>query len=99
MTGLVIIRDGMSKKFTPTQQIIKRWPSRQELAGDIGVDLFAVHRWFQRSSIPAKHDIAILDAASRRNIPLNWRELMEARSSHSEQGGHCAASIQDGATS
>ena len=62
-----------------TLEILERWPSRAALAADVGRDLFAVHRWFQRKRIPAKYDAGLLDAASARNIPLNWRELMDAR--------------------
>jgi len=79
----------------PIQKIIERWPNRQALADDAGVDLFAVHRWYQRKSIPARYDMTILDAASRRNIALNWRELMEARTAHTDRSGHVVAPIQD----
>lgn len=93
MTNSVIISFDMSEH--PIQKIIERWPNRQSLADDAGVDLFAVHRWYQRKSIPARHDMALLDAASRRNISLNWRELMEARATHVDQHGHTAASVQE----
>jgi len=72
----------------PITNILARWPSRQALADDTGVALMAVHRWHQRQSIPAKYDAALLDAASRRNIPLNWRELMDARAYRQEHIGH-----------
>jgi len=78
----------------PTQTILKRWPSRQAVADDTGVALVAVHRWWQRKSIPAKYDAALLDAASRRNIPLNWRELMDARSARPEHIGHTSADFK-----
>lgn len=63
----------------PIIDILNRWPSRQSLADDLSIPLVVVHRWHQRASIPAKYDTRILDCASRRNIPLNWRELMDAR--------------------
>jgi hypothetical protein len=73
---------------SPTaQDIIDRWPSRAEMAKDVGRPVIVVHRWWQRSSIPAKYDTRLLDAASARNIPLNWRELMDARSPNSDQHG------------
>lgn len=72
----------------PTLAILKRWPSRQALADDIGKKLIVVHRWYQRCSIPSKYDARLLDAASARNIALNWRELMDARSASDDQCGH-----------
>ena len=65
----------------PTLDILERWPSRQALADDMGKKLVVVHRWHQRKRIPSKYDARLLDAASERNIPLNWRELMDARAS------------------
>jgi hypothetical protein len=63
----------------PILSILHLWPSRQMLADDLGLDLFVIHRWFQRKSIPPEYDLRLLDAASNRNIPLLWRDLMEAR--------------------
>lgn len=63
----------------PILSILHRWPSRQSLADDLGLSLIVVHRWHQRQSIPPEYDLRLLDAASRRNIPLLWRELMDAR--------------------
>ena len=63
-----------------TLEILNRWPSRQAPADDLGKKIVVVHRWHQRKSIPSKYDARLLDAASARNIPLNWRELMDARS-------------------
>ena len=79
----------------PTLDILNRWPSRSALASDVGAKLIAVHRWHQRSSIPAKYDSTLLDAASARNIPLNWRELMDARSASRDQNGQSCANSQD----
>ena len=76
----------MSSKH-PFQDIIDRWPTQAVMAEDAGVKPIAVYRWYERKSIPAKHDAALIDAASRRNIPLNWRELMDARARQGDQGG------------
>ena len=73
----------------PIHSIIDRWPSRRELAADLGIDhVVVIHRWHKRERIPAKYDTRLLEAASRRNIPLNWRELMEARAASVDQHGH-----------
>lgn len=74
--------------------ILSRWPSRQSLADDLGLDVIVVHRWHQRQRIPAKYDSALLDCASKRNIPLNWRELMDARAPN-DQHGHGKGVIQE----
>lgn len=63
----------------PILTILSLWPSRQELADDMGLPLFAIHRWHQRESIPPEYDLRLLDAAANRNIPLLWRDLMKAR--------------------
>lgn len=82
----------MSRNHAITD-ILSRWPSRQALADDLGLGVIVVHRWHQRQRIPAKYDSALLDCASKRNIPLNWRELMDARSPN-DQHGHDGAAIQ-----
>lgn len=79
------------------RQIIERWPSRSALADDVSVPVIVVHRWHQRASIPAKYDVRLLDAASARNIPLNWRELMDARNAPNDQHGQIVATCQGGA--
>ncbi len=69
----------MEKKPTASE-ILSRWPSRRAVADDLGKKPVVVHRWHQRQGIPQKYHAALLDAASRRNIPLNWRELLDHRS-------------------
>lgn len=86
----------------PAQLIIERWPNRRTLCDDINqrvpesrkIELVAVHRWHQRKSIPGEYDAVILDAASDRNIPLNWRELIDARSVLSDQNGRKGSKSQ-----
>lgn len=94
MTDLVIMMGDMS--MHPIQQIIKRWATRQEMAVDAGVDLFAVHRWFQRRNIPGKYDARLIAGASRRGIALTAQDLVDARSSHTDQAGHGNHTAQDG---
>ena len=88
--------EGMTQQH-PIHSILSRWPSRQALADDISKPVVVVHRWHQRASIPAKYDAQLLDAASRRNIPLNWRELMDARSASHDQDGHIFTKLQGAA--
>ena len=69
----------MMPVMTSMIDILARWPSRQSLADDAGVDLFAVHRWFQRGGFPGKHDAAILAGAAARGIDLSADEIVLAR--------------------
>jgi hypothetical protein len=78
----------------PLQIILARWPSRQALADDAGVDLFAVHRWFQRGSVNGRHDMSLLSGAQRRGINLTAFELMEARAALHDRSGHALAIVQ-----
>lgn len=64
----------------PLIEILSRWPSRKALADDAGVDLYAVHRWFQRSSVKGEHDAKLLAGAAERGIPLTAEEIVMARS-------------------
>ena len=82
------------KQCKPFKSIVLMWPSRRELARDLGVSLSTVHHWVERDSIPAKYDAALLDAASARNLPLNWRDIMDSRSVVAFQRGDSARSIQ-----
>lgn len=83
----------MEKQLT-IRNILLRWPSRQALADDAGVDLFAVHRWFQRGSVNARHDAALMRGAKRRKIKVSLEDLSKARSVHSEQRGHGRVKFQ-----
>lgn len=84
------------KKNQAILDILNRWPSRRAMAADVGKDIIVIHRWFQRESIPPEYDATLIDAAAQRGIDLGERELMDARSGHSEQSGHTMADIQVG---
>lgn len=58
--------------------IIALWPRQEDLASDCGVGRFAVIRWKQRNSIPAKYFAAMLSAAERRGIELTADQLATA---------------------
>jgi len=48
--------------------LIKCWPSRADLAADLAVTEFAVHKWWIRNSIPSKYWPALIAAARHRNL-------------------------------
>ena len=80
--------------------ILNRWPSRRAvyedaLAADPSLDMIAVHRWFQRGSLPSKYDAALIDGACRRGIGLHAMEIVKARSGHADQAGHATSKRQD----
>ena len=84
----------------PITLILKRWPSRQDvyedaLAANPKLGMVAVHRWFQRGSLPAKYDGALLDGAERRGIGLHHRELIKARAVHTDRNGHASRARQE----
>jgi hypothetical protein len=89
------------KNHITAKQIILKWPSRKVLAEDVSsitgrpLDIFAVHRWHQRNSIPAQYDAALIASACERDIDLSLVDLMGARSKHTEQSGHSQAKVQE----
>ena len=70
--------------------ILSRWPSRRAVHEDAllanpELDPVAVHRWFQRGSLPPKYDVALLQGADRRGIGLHPMEIATARSGHTDR--------------
>lgn len=47
---------------------LNQWPTRAELAIEIGVSKDTVHKWAQRGSIPSEHHLAVFNAATRRGF-------------------------------
>ena len=88
------------------QEIIAQWPSRKDLADDVGVDVAAVRMWNYLNRIPRKHwDAVIVSAAKWRirgiTLPamrealmitlLDKREKARARSISAERSGPAGA--------
>ncbi len=77
----------------PVVSILLKWPSRQAVFDDARVadpslQMVAVHRWFQRSSVPARFWGALLDGAVRRGFDLTSDEIVRAHAA--EQKGDAA---------
>ena len=73
----------MQNKIT-ISDILNRWPSRRAvhedaLSADPSLEMIAVHRWFQRGSLPPRFDAALLEGAGRRGIGLHPQEFAKAR--------------------
>lgn len=75
----------------PVVKILSMWPDRQAVytdavAADPSLNMVAVHRWFQRASVPPKYWSALIAGARRRNIDLTADDVVLAHSSKTERG-------------
>jgi hypothetical protein len=71
----------MSKHDTPpntVSDLIDLWPSRRDLAGEVGTTLETVHKWAQSGRIPSWKQAAVLDAARERGIPVDGEWMVRA---------------------
>ena len=64
---------------SPARSIIEKWTCRRDLADDLGVDIFTVHKWHRRDAIPAKYDMGMIAAATARGIKLSLADLATTR--------------------
>lgn len=58
------------EQISTVRDLIDIWPSRKDLAGDIGASVARVHKWAQAGAIPARFHQLLLDAAVRRGLPV-----------------------------
>ena len=61
------------------RDIIERWPSRADLADDIGERYNTVTLWVFKDSIPGKYDVKLMAAARKRGVFLSYEELAQLR--------------------
>jgi DNA-binding transcriptional regulator YiaG len=57
-------------QITSIRTLIELWPTRKELAADLGVTTDRVHKWAQGNTIPAKFHLSVIRSANRRNLPV-----------------------------
>lgn len=67
----------------PVIAILSLWPSRREVLNDArradpSLDMIAVHRWFQRASVPGHYWGALLDGAQTRGFALTADDIVRA---------------------
>lgn len=60
--------------------LIDRWPSLNDLAGDMNQKLWTVKKWRQRDSIPSVHWLALTQAAKSRGIKVSMETLAQIQS-------------------
>ncbi len=68
------------------ESIFNIWPSLVELAKDLGREYPTVAAWKQRGHIPAKYDLDLIAAASKRGSSLSLSDLAQARRVPSSDG-------------
>lgn len=75
MTSILTIRD-----------LIASWPTRRDLAEQIGASVEIVHKWAAFGRIPADWQAAVLAAAQSRGIDVSaeWMIAQHARSEAAE---------------
>lgn len=81
MTNTVIMHRGMTQVSIP--ELLSEWPDRQAIyadakAADQRLDIVAVHRWFQRGSVPVKYWRALIDGALRRGLNVSAERFLAA---------------------
>ena len=64
------------EKLSTVTELIGLWPSRRELAEDVGVMTDRVHKWAQANAIPARFHQRILESAKSREFAVSAELLV-----------------------
>jgi hypothetical protein len=80
----------------PVTKLLNLWPDRQSVYADAvdadpSLNMVAVHRWFQRGSVPAKYWSALISGAQRREINLTADDVVLAHSMQRDNAERGAA--------
>lgn len=62
--------------FASIRDVIAAWPTRRDLASDLGTTVDRVHKWAVTGTIPARYHARILRAAATRCIALTADDLV-----------------------
>ncbi|QDP60523.1 MAG: hypothetical protein Unbinned338contig1000_16 [Prokaryotic dsDNA virus sp.] len=73
------------------EQLISIWGDRKKLADAIGAGETTVRAWFNRKSIPARYDPAIIKAAAVAGATITPNDLYDVRASLIAQNDEGAA--------
>jgi hypothetical protein len=55
--------------FSDFRDVIDAWPSRRELAREVGVSLHLVNKWYEKDSVRGIYFAAIIQASERCHGP------------------------------
>lgn len=69
------------------KEILKRWPSAQALATDIGEPYLTVRQWIVRDRIPSRVWPKVVAAADARGFDVTLELLADLNARHSERHG------------
>lgn len=72
------------KHTNPINTLIKKWPTRADLAADLGVKVDRVHKWAQSGSIPQEFMLSVVNAAKKRGFDLTADDMIKAHSGKAE---------------
>ena len=61
------------------RDILDMWPTRADVARDIGYPYVTVRAWGNRDSIPGAADVPLVDVAKRRGLFLTFEMLARSR--------------------
>lgn len=67
---------GTMEKVSTVTELVGLWPSRRELAEDVGVMTDRVHKWAKANAIPAGFHLAVLNAAARRGFAVTAEDMV-----------------------
>lgn len=68
---------GGMDKISTVRDLVALWPSRQDLAEDLGFDgKSRIDKWVQANSIPAPHLSGVFDAACKRAFNVTAEQLL-----------------------
>ena len=69
----------MEKIAKSPREILDLFPTRAELAREIGEADVTVRQWGRNNSIPGRADVALVSAAKKRGLKLTYEDLARAR--------------------
>lgn len=76
----------------PVTELLTKWPTRAAILEDarrveVDLDMVAVHRWFQRCSVPSRYWRALIDGAAARGLAVSADAFVTAHSAFAPDVG------------
>lgn len=57
------------------RDVIDKWPSRDEMADDLGEKVGTIHKWYARDRIPSEKWSALVEAGKKRRIKITIQQF------------------------